>query len=51
MVAVAASFTVDQCLIVQLGCSWLALIRVGPSVQPLQGENYSIATYSVMYNS
>jgi hypothetical protein len=43
MVAVAASFTVDQCLIVQLGCSWLAPIRVGPNVQPLQGENY---TYS-----
>jgi hypothetical protein len=27
----------------QLGCSWLASIRVGPGVQPLQGENY---TYS-----
>jgi hypothetical protein len=31
---------VDQCLDVQLADPRLASIRVGPGVQPLQGENY-----------
>jgi hypothetical protein len=42
--AVAPSpVSVDQCPVVQLPDPRLASIRVGPSVQPLQGENY---TYS-----
>jgi hypothetical protein len=36
-------FSVDRCLVVQLANPRLASIRVGPCVQPLQGENY---TYS-----
>jgi hypothetical protein len=42
--AVAPSLVlVDRCLVVQLADLRLALIRVGPGVQPLLGENY---TYS-----
>jgi hypothetical protein len=35
------SMLVDQCLVVQLGRSWMASIRVGPGVQLVQGENYA----------
>jgi hypothetical protein len=38
-----SSVLVDRCLIVQLANPRLASSRVGPGVQPLQGENY---TYS-----
>ena len=51
MVAIAVSFViVDRCLRVSRSCSWLSSGQVGTGVQPLEGENYKLATYSVMYN-
>jgi hypothetical protein len=40
--AVAPSpVSVDRCFVAQLANPRLASIRVGPGVQPLQGENYT----------